>query len=205
MAKPEWSEEDQRLYEQGSYKAPDGSVHKLESRAQEAERRGIPLVNGWPDMRQTPLIKVTCVNGRHGYRQIAVWRSLGWDPSRGECGNWWWDGSLAVGGDKLDRVHGEPRKPAKRRVTEEEVDRGYRPGYVEREPKRQVASAFAEAPVHLTCACGLSVRVKGAKWQWLLDDLWLGKQPGAFPFEGQQGLWIPLEAIPRILQSRAGK
>lgn len=137
----------------------------------------VGYINGWPDSRGLPTIRVVCEGRRdkgteHPETVVATFQCFPFDPSKGECGNWFWDANVATGGGKrhaTTRIREEQDK-ARRRVTPEEEARGWRPGWVEVAPKLDVGMTQTGGTLHLQCPrCSSDLRLKEAKLQGVLD------------------------------------
>lgn len=144
-------------------------------------REGDPvgMINGWPDSRGLPTMRVVCEGRRDkgtGHKEyvVATFNAQPFDPSKGECGNWFWDSDAAVGGEARHDTTRLREQKAKRLVTEAEEARGWRPGLTEVEPKHHVGTTQSGGTLHLLCRrCGLDLRIKEAHLQEALDTVYL--------------------------------
>lgn len=135
----------------------------------------VQMINGWPDHRGVPTVRVVCEGWRdkgsaHKETVVATFWAMPFDPSKGECGNWIWDSDVAVGGEARHATTRLREEKAKRRVTAEEVERGWRPGYTEVQPKHHVGMTQTGGTMHLKCPrCTSDLRLKEATLQEALD------------------------------------
>ena len=154
----------------------------------EGDRVG--MINGWPDSRGLPTIRVVCEGRRdkgteHKETVVATFQCHPFDPSKGECGNWFWDSEAAVGGEKRHATTRLREVKAKRFVTPEEEAAGWRPGLAEVMPKRTVGMTGTGCMLHLQCPrnvrapratfalCTSDLRLKEGRLQQILDDVLL--------------------------------
>lgn len=141
------------------------------------EHEPVGMIDGWPDHRGLPTVRVVCEGWpskgtAHKETVVATFQCLPFDPSKGECGNWFWDQSVATGGGARHATTRLREDKSKRRVTDEEEERGWRPGFVEVGPKRFVASPDSRITVHLDCPrCSSDLHIKDAALQDVLDRM----------------------------------
>jgi hypothetical protein len=129
--------------------------------------RGTP-----PDAKpeSDPAVRIVCDAPSHSEIVIATYRYTGSvSPGRAGARNWYYDGSLAVGGGPVDPEVRKREWRHKRPPTPEEVEQGWRPdAQVDREPKRQVEGSHSSD--ELACPkCGLRLLVNRDKLQHRLD------------------------------------
>jgi hypothetical protein len=143
------------------------------------EGDAVGMVNGWPDSRGLPTVRVVCEGWRdkgtaHKETVVATFWCFPFDPSKGECGNWFWDSDAAVGGEARHSTTRLREKKAKRRATEAEKAAGWRWEYVEATPKHHVGTTQTGGTLHLTCdRCPSDLHLKEASLQAALDAVLL--------------------------------
>ena len=143
----------------------------------EGEKLG--MINGWPDSRGLPTMRVVCEGRRdkgtaHPEYVVATFHAQPFDPNKGECGNWFWDSDVAVGGEARHDTTRLRESKAKRAVTEAEEERGWRPGLTEVTPKHYVGMTQSGNTMHLWCSrCKADLRIKEADLQEALDTVYL--------------------------------
>ncbi len=141
-------------------------------------RDEVGYINGWPDNRGLPTIRVVCEGRRdrgtaHKELVIATFQCLPFDPATA-CGNWFWDMGVAVGGGPRDPVNRVRAEPARRLVTKHEEEAGWRPGWTEVTPKRHIGTMATGGTLRLTCpGCPADLPIKEATLQATLDAVLL--------------------------------
>jgi hypothetical protein len=132
-------------------------------------------INGWPDSRGLPTVRVICEGRRdkgtaHKETVLYTFQCFPFDPSKGECGNWFWDEGVATGGGARHATTRLREDKAKRKVTEAEEEHGFRPGYVEVGPRHSPGVMQSGGTMRLKCIrCPSDLHLKEARLQEVLD------------------------------------
>ncbi len=140
----------------------------------------VGMINGWPDSRGLPTVKVVCEGRRdkgteHAETVVATFACFPFDPSKGERGLWHWDQNVAVGGARRHATTRLREDRAKRAATEAERAGGWPWATVEASPKLYVGGMEDGQTLHLKCTrCPCDLRLKKESLQVVLDGVVLG-------------------------------
>lgn len=138
-------------------------------------------INGWPDSRGLPTVRVVCEGWRakgseHKETVLATFQCYPFDPNKGECGAWFQDNDVAVGGGPRHDTTRLREEKAKRKATAEDRAAGWRWDSIEVTPKHHVGNMDdLSSTAHLKCdRCSSSdLHIKVEALQAALDKVLL--------------------------------
>lgn len=148
------------------------------------EEGELGLIDGWPDVRGLPTIRIVCEGrpetGRaHPETVVGTYKCHPFDPTKGERGEWFWDEDVATGGGARHPTTRARERKHKRKVTAAEEEQGWRPGYTDL-PKRSDGFIKADGTVRLKCPrCRCDLPLKEPALQETLNGFLLADEKAA--------------------------